>query len=294
MAQRVLALGFHISLAGPVTFKNSNSLKEVARMIPDDFLLIETDAPYLTPEPLRGKRNEPAYIQYTAQNIADLRGITYADLDRLTTINAKRLFGLGDLPTARFTYPIRDSLYLNITNRCTSACIFCVRFQNKFVKGHNLMLDREPTADEIIKEIGDPKHYREIVFCGYGEPLLKLDVVKTVAKWVKEHDGLVRINTNGQANLIHKRNILPELKGLVDSVSISMNAQDAETYERVSRPSFPNAYSGVIDFILEAKNYIPHVQVTIVTAEGVDAAQCQQIADRLGVPLRIRKLDIVG
>lgn len=294
MAERAIALGFHISLAGPVTFRNAASLKEVAKMVPDDLLLIETDAPYLTPEPLRGRRNEPAFLIHTARHIAELRGVTPDDIDRLTTLNAKRLFGIGELPAAKFTYPIRDSLYLNVTNRCTSACTFCVRFQSDFVKGHNLMLDREPTAEELIREIGDPKRYREIVFCGYGEPLLRLDVVKTVTAWVKQQGGKVRLNTNGQGNLIHKRDILPELKGLVDAASISMNAQDAETYERISRPSFPGAYAEVIDFVRAAKTVIPDVQVTVVSAEGVDIEKCRQIADELGVALRVRRLDVVG
>lgn len=294
MARQVIELGFHISLAGPVTFRNAASLKEVAKMVPDDLLLIETDAPYLAPMPLRGKRNEPAFLVHTAQHVAELRGITLEDIDRMTTLNAKRLFGIGELPVAQFTYPIRDSLYLNVTNRCTSACTFCVRFQSDFVKGHNLMLEREPTAEELIAEIGDPKRYREIVFCGYGEPLLRLDVVKTVAAWVKQHGGTVRLNTNGQGNLIHNRNILPELKGLVDAASISMNAHDAETYERISRPSFPGAYAGVIDFIRTARHVIPDVQVTVVGTDEVDVAACRTIADELGVVLRVRKLDVVG
>ncbi|KAF0183181.1 MAG: TatD DNase family protein [Nitrospirae bacterium] len=294
MAKRALALGFHISIAGPVTFRNAVALKEVAKMVPDDLLLIETDAPYLSPEPLRGKRNEPACLVHTAKHIAELRGITIEDLDRLTTLNAQRLFGIGKLPEAKFTYAIRDSLYLNVTNRCTSACTFCVRFHSDFVKGHNLMLDREPTAEELIEQIEDPSKYREIVFCGYGEPLLRLDVVKKVASWVKQNGGYVRINTNGQGSLIHKRNVLPELRGLVDVVSVSLNAHDAETYERVSRPSFLDAYAGVLDFIREAKNHIPDVRVTVVTAEGVDIAQCQQIAYELGVALRVRELDVVG
>lgn len=294
MAKRALALGFHISIAGPVTFRNAVALKEVAKMVPDDLLLIETDAPYLSPEPLRGKRNEPACLVHTAKHIAELRGITIEDLDRLTTLNAQRLFGIGKLPEAKFTYAIRDSLYLNVTNRCTSACTFCVRFHSDFVKGHNLMLDREPTAEELIEQIADPSKYREIVFCGYGEPLLRLDVVKKVASWVKQNGGHVRINTNGQGNLINQRNVLPELQGIVDVVSVSLNAHDAETYERVSRPSFQNAYAGVLDFIRGAKIHIPDVRVTVVTAEGVDIARCRQIADELGVALRVRELDVVG
>ncbi|MBF0328486.1 MAG: YchF/TatD family DNA exonuclease [Nitrospirae bacterium] len=295
MAQKTMALGFHISIAGPVTFKKALALKEVARSVPDDYLLIETDAPYLAPEPMRGKRNEPAFVAHTARCIAALRGVTFGDIDRITTINAKRLFGIGNVNTGgEIAYKIRNSLYLNVTNRCTSKCIFCVRFQGDFVKGHNLRLEKEPTEDELTNAIGDPLAYAEVVFCGYGEPLLRLDTVKTVAAWVKEKGGKVRINTNGHGNLIHKKNILPELKGIVDSMSISLDAHDAETYDRLCNPLFDNAFEEVVNFIREAKRYLPDVQATIVTAEGVDVGKCREIADSLGVKLRIRELDIVG
>jgi len=294
IAKRAIELGMHISFAGPVTFKTASSLKEAAVFVPDDLLLIETDAPYLTPEPLRGRRNEPAFLVHTAQCIAGLRGIKAEDLARLTTLNAQRLFGIGELPAPKFTYPIRDSLYLNITNRCTSACVFCIRFHTDYVKGHNLGIDHEPSADELTREIGDPARFSEIVFCGLGEPLLRLDVIKDVASWIKLRGGRVRVNTNGQGNLIHKRTILPELAGLVDVISVSMNAQDAETYERISKPLLPDSYAAVIDFIREAKRFIPDVQATIVAAEGVDIERCRAITDALGIKLRVRALDSVG
>lgn len=294
MAERAMGMGFYISIAGPVTFKNANKLRDIARAIPDDYLLIETDAPYLTPEPLRGERNEPAFVVHTARFIAELRGISYEDIERITTLNAKRLFGIGDIPKAEIAYKIRESLYLNITNRCTSKCTFCVRFHSDFVKGHNLRLEHEPTVDELKRAIGDPKEFKEVVFCGYGEPILRLDVVKQIALWVKENGGRVRINTNGHGNLIHKRNILPELQGLVDSMSISLDAHDEMTYERICRPAFKNSFSGVLDFIKEAKKYIPDIQVTVVEIEDVDIEKCREIADSLGVKLRVRRLDIVG
>jgi len=293
-AERAMSMGFYISIAGPVTFKNAHNLREIAKAIPDDYLLIETDAPYLTPEPLRGKRNEPAFIIHTAKTIAGLRGVSLEDIDRITTLNAKRLFGIGHMPEAEIAYKIRESLYLNVTNRCTSKCTFCVRFHSDFVKGHNLRLQYEPSLDELQKAIGDPKKYREIVFCGYGEPLLRLDVIKQVASWIKEKGGRMRINTNGHGNLIHKRNILPELHGLVDSMSISLDAQDEETYNRICKPAFKNAFNEVVSFIKEAKKHVPEVTATVVAIEDVDINKCREIADSLGVKLRVRKLDVVG
>ncbi|MDA8105594.1 MAG: YchF/TatD family DNA exonuclease [Nitrospiraceae bacterium] len=295
MAEQAMSMGLSLSLAGPVTFKKSSRLREIARIIPDDYLLIETDAPYLSPEPLRGRRNEPSYLEYTARFIADLREISLDDLARITTLNAKRLFGIGTLPDrAEIAYQIRDSLYLNITNRCTNACSFCVKFRSDFVKGHRLRLSQEPTEEEITLSIGDPSLYKEVVFCGYGEPLERLDAVKDVARWIKERGGRVRINTNGHSNLIHGRDILPELKGIVDSISVSLDAHDEATYNRLCKPAYKNAYAEIIRFIRQAKEFIPEVQATVVELEGVDIEKCREIAAQLGVKLRIRKLDVVG
>jgi TatD DNase family protein len=295
MARKGMAMGFLISIAGPVTFSKAKRLKEIAAAIPDDYLLIETDAPYLAPEPFRGKRNEPSFLVHTAKTVAELRGVSLEDIARITTLNASRLFKIGRVPQkGEITYQIRDSLYLNITNRCTNRCSFCIRFHSDHVKGHNLRLSKEPDEKDVRDAIGDPSMYKEVVFCGYGEPLIRLDLVRNVAAWIKERGGRVRINTNGQGNLIHGRNILPELKGIVDSISISLDAHDEETYDRVCRPAFKNAFRGVIDFISEAKKYIPSVQVTAVKLEGVDIEKCRRIAEELGVGFRVRKLDIVG
>jgi TatD DNase family protein len=295
LAEQVMAMGWYISIAGPVTFKKSLVLQEVAGKVPDDYLIIETDSPYLAPEPFRGKRNEPAYLLNTAKKIADLRGISLQDLSRITTLNAKRLFAIGGLPDkGEIAYQIRDSLYLNITNRCTNRCSFCVKFHSDYVKGHKLRLAHEPEEEEIKREIGDPKRFKEIVFCGYGEPLYRIETVKNIALWVKQQGGSVRINTNGQANLIHKRNVAPELKGLVDSMSVSLDAQDEDTYDRICKPSFPHAFSEVLRFIREAKNAVPDLQLTVVALQGVDQDKCREIAEELGVKFRVRELDVVG
>lgn len=295
MAERAMNMGLFISIAGPVTFKKAEELRDIVRKIPDDFLLIETDAPYLAPVPYRGKRNEPAYVVNTARMIAEVRGVTLEDIARITTLNARRLFSIGEVSTeGQIVYKIRNSLYLNITNRCTNRCGFCVRGKKDFVKGHNLRLDREPTDQELIDAIGDPTRYTEIVFCGYGEPTLRLDVIKSVASWVKDRGGQVRINTNGHGNLIHKRNILPELKGFVDSLSISLDAQDEETYNIICLPVYKEAFKAVIDFAREAKNYIPRVMFTIVEMDKVDTEASRRIAKDIGVEFRVRKMNVVG
>ncbi len=293
-AKKAIELGFLISISGVVTFKNAKKIKEVAQFVPDDYLLIETDAPYLAPEPMRGKGNEPAFLIYTARELAELRGVTVEDIDRITTVNTYKLFQIGNLPKGEIAYKIRDTLYLNVTNRCTNVCRFCVRFHTDYVKGHNLRLEREPSSAELIEAIGDPKNYKEIVFCGYGEPFLRLDLIKEVAKWIKEHGGRVRINTNGQGNLIHDRKILPELAGLIDSISISLNAQDKETYNRICNPANPDAYEAVIEFIKDAKEFVPKVQVTVVDVREVDLKKCEELANSLGVSFKIRHLDQVG
>ncbi|MGE5174014.1 MAG: YchF/TatD family DNA exonuclease [Betaproteobacteria bacterium] len=296
MAKKAIEMGFSISIAGPVTFPKAEALREVVRQIPIEHLLIETDAPYLAPQPMRGKRNEPANVRHTAEAVAKIKGLAYEDVARITSFNAMQLFGIGKLPErGQITYPIRNSLYLNITNRCTAACTFCVRYHTDFVKGHNLRLGEEPTSEALIKEIGDPKRYAEIVFCGYGEPLLRLDVVKAVSAEVKRLGGKVRIDTNGHGNLIHKRNILPELAGLVDAVSVSLNAQSAEVYEKLSQPKFgPGTYDAVRDFIHEAKKYIPDVTATVVSAPEVDIEACRRIAEELGAKFRVREYNVVG
>ncbi len=188
------------------------------------------------------------------------------------------------------TYQIGRSLYLNITNRCTSKCQFCIRYKTKlFNSKHELWIKKEPTAQEVIKEIGDPSKYLEIVFCGYGEPLVRLDAVIEISKWLKEKKAKVRIDTNGHGNLIHKRNIVPELKGLVDSISISLNAHDSKTYDQLCRSDFGEAaFDGIIEFARECKKYIPKVEMTVVDLPEVNKKEAKKIADDIGATFRVR------
>ncbi len=296
LGQRYVEMGFLLSIAGPVTYPKSSAV-EVARELPLDRLLIETDCPFLTPEEYRGKRNEPAYILKTAEKVAELKGLSLEEVARITSLNAKLLFGIGEeISKGKIVYPIRSSLYLNLTNRCSNRCTFCWKNASFVVKGHDLELSREPDAGELLEAVGDPKRYSEIVFCGFGEPLLRLDLVKTVAAELKKKGAKIRIDTDGQANLVYGRNILPELKGLVDAVSVSLNAENAEKYHRLCRSPFgEKGFEGVLNFLREAKKFIPEVTATVLTMPGVDLEACRRLAeDELGVKFRPRAYDEVG
>ena len=300
LADKALEMGFYISFSGSVTFKKSDGLRDVAKTIPADRLFAETDCPYLTPAPHRGKRNEPAYVNFTAERLAEIRGLKIEDVERTMALNFFELFGIGgNAKTGTVSYKIRNSLYLNLTQRCTADCSFCTRLTRPVVQGYNLKLDREPTAKEVWESIDNVKSYDEIVFCGFGEPTLRLDVVKEVAQKIKDAGGRVRLNTNGHGNVINKRNILPELSGLIDEISVSLNTDTSEAYDEICRPlpMFRNGiYDKIKEFITEAKKHIPEVQATIVTHQkDVDENQCEDIVNKeFGVKYRARRYNIVG
>jgi TatD DNase family protein len=190
-------------------------------------------------------------------------------------------------------YKIGHALYLNITNRCTNRCGFCVRFKTDSLQGYELKLSQEPTAAEVLTAIGDASAYREIVFCGYGEPLLRLEEVVAISKALKERGANVRINTNGHANIIHRRNIVPDIAPYVTTVSVSLNAATAEQYQGLCHPDFgAGAYQAVKDFILESKKLIPRVVVTAVSLPGVDVQEIKKIVtEELGVTFKLRHYD---
>lgn len=300
LADAALSMGFYLSFSGSVTFKKLEELREVAKNVPADRLFAETDCPYLAPVPKRGKRNEPSYVEHTINLLAEIRGLKLQDVERTMELNFFDLFGIGEAANpGTITYKIRNSLYLNLTQRCTANCVFCTRLTKPVVQGYNLALDREPSADELLEEIGDPTRYEEIVFCGFGEPTLRLDVLKEVAQKVKDKGGRTRLNTNGHGNVIHKRDILPELSGLIDEVSVSLNADNSKAYDEIVQP-LPNfrgnIYQEVMNFIESARKHIPDVQASIVTHQpGVDESECESIStDKLDVKFRARRYNLVG
>ncbi len=192
-------------------------------------------------------------------------------------------------------YKVHHNLYVNLTNKCPCACTFCLRQTRDHMEDSGVLwLDHEPTVDEVIAEFAkfDMSQYEEVVFCGFGEPTEALEVLLPVAKYVKETFAKpVRINTNGLGNLIWNRDITPEFKGLIDTVSISLNTPNADEYHDLVRSKFGmQSFDAMLDFAKKCTTYVPHVVMTTVatTISKEDEAQCQKICDNLGVTYRIR------
>ncbi|MEE8483819.1 MAG: TatD family hydrolase [Nitrospinota bacterium] len=292
--------GFHISFAGNMTYPKAGKLREACKAVPPERLLVETDCPFLAPQSKRGKRNEPLYLIETAKAMADERGVTPEDIARVTRANFEKLFlkkshAHGD-EDAEIVYRIRNSLYVNVTAKCTNECTFCQRLDDPVVQGHYLGIEKDPTAQEILRAIGDSKP-DEVVFCGFGEPTMRLDVVKEVSAELKKHGLKTRLNTKGHGNLINGRDIVPELVGLIDSVSVSLNAADAETYAELCRPTFgEEAFDELCSFIERSKKLLPSVSATAVNLpSGVDIEEVRKFAEeKLKVKFRLRAYDLLG
>jgi len=192
-----------------------------------------------------------------------------------------------------YVYSYKDNLYLNITNRCTNACVFCLKNKKTGVGNYDLRLSKDAEFSDVLTQLNDIdlSKYNECVFCGFGEPTLNMQCLIKLAVFLKKKGKIVRLNTNGQANLYHKADITPELQGLIDIVSISLNAPDAKEYQELSNSIYgENAYAEVLDFAKKCKKYIPRVIFTVVDMISEnDIQKCRQTADELGVEFRVRK-----
>ena len=182
-------------------------------------------------------------------------------------------------------YLLDKKIYINLTNRCTNDCIFCLRKDKDDVVGQKLWLDDEnSTAKDVIQQFETFEPTKEVIFCGYGEPMLKLEELKEVAKYIKEKypETKIRINTNGHANFVYKRNVIPELKGLIDELS---------------QPKFDEAYEEVKKFIKACAD--ENISVVASVVEGykgrhLDLKTCEKIATDLGAKFRVREWIVNG
>lgn len=290
-AREFIRLGYYLGIGGAVTYPNGDPLREVVKAVGLERVLCETDAPYLPPQLKRGRRNEPSYIKHTLKTLADLTGLTYQDAARLTKANTIKLFSLPERIEPEIAYAIRKTLYLGITNRCSNDCYFCQRCHDYMVMGHFLKLDHEPSAGELLEKIEDPLSYHEIVLSGLGEPTLRWDVCLETAQRLKALGARVRLNTNGQGNLLNGRDIAGEMAGHVDSVSINLVAHDQATYNRIAKPERPEAaWPAMMDFTQACKAAVPDVSLTVVAVPEVDVEAARRLAeDQMQVRFRIRE-----
>lgn len=195
---------------------------------------------------------------------------------------------------ADILYTYKDQVYANITNRCNCRCRFCIRSHEDAIgDATSLWHKQDPTPQEIKEAMDafDFHGYKELVYCGYGEPTCALETLIDTARYAKEHYGLsIRVNTNGLGSLQNGRDIVPELAQVVDCVSISLNAPDEAAYNDVTRPTLPGAYQAMLDFAVQAARQIPEIRFTIVDVLPEEEIQASKdLAASLHIPLRIRK-----
>ena len=193
------------------------------------------------------------------------------------------------------TYPVKNGIYVNMTNRCPCNCTFCLRQNAEGVYGSDpLWLDREPTVDEVKADIDKwaLENYEEVVFCGYGEPTERLDDLLEVAKYIKSKSDIkIRINTNGLADLIHGEPTAHKLAGVIDAVSISLNATNKEDYQNVVRSKFGiESFDAMLKFTKDCAEYVPNVMMSVVdvVTSKEEQAKSKEICESLGATLRIR------
>lgn len=198
-----------------------------------------------------------------------------------------------------YVYSIEDdaehskTLYVNLTNKCSNACLFCIRNTVDEIKGKNMWLEKEDVeAKDVIAQFANFDTPEEVVFCGYGEPFMRLDLLKGVASYLKAKDIKVRVNTNGHGNVINKRCILPEIQNLVDVVSVSLNASNDEQYKLISKPKFENAFEEMKKFTKECVEYGIKTIMTVVDGYPdytLDLVACEEVAKSLGAEFRVRQ-----
>jgi TatD DNase family protein len=293
-ARAVIDLGFLVGIGGPLTYRKSG-LPEVAARLPSSAFVLETDCPYLPPVPYRGKRNEPAYVRIVAEKLAEIGGVSVEDIERAAEVNYHSLLrGERNFPV-RIAYRLRNNCYINVTGICTNNCTFCSRLRtNNFLYGYNLNLVTDPTVDEMTRaarELIAAGDMREIVFCGYGEPTVRLDEVLRVATALGDAGPPLRLNTNGQGNMINGRNIVPELARHFAAVSVSLNAPDRYTYRNLCRPDAgERAFDSAIDFIRKAALSQMQCMVTALDYPEVDIERCRSLVESVpGALFSVRK-----
>jgi len=352
--------GVPLGVGGMATWSEATALRQCVARLPESLLLLETDAPYLTPRPFApggpeavlleewlaasgagggdaaalrtlcrlppdgpgrpapagdGRapprpRNEPSGVLAVAAAVAVLRGTSLAHVARTAAANARAFLGLppaggagGEGGGGRVAYPLGDGLYVALTCQCNNDCVFCFRRRSWVMKGHDLRLAAEPGADAVLRAIGEAgglAPYRELVFCGLGEPLLRLDTLLETCRRVRAGPWgrvRVRVNTNGTAGLALGRCPAAAMAGLVDAVSVSLNAARAEAYAALCRPGAggPAAYAELERFTRACVARGLETTCTAVRLSkpppGAEPEAVRQKALRLGARFRLREAD---
>lgn len=213
---------------------------------------------------------------YDHGNYINLKDITIAEMDKRN---------------------INRNIYVNLTNACPCACTFCLRHTKEMAESNNLWLKKEPTVEDVISEFEklDLCFYNEIIFCGFGEPTERLNELIEISKYLKsKYENIkIRLNTIGLSDLRYNKKTAPLLEGLIDTVSISLNASTADEFYNITRNKFGiKSYEAMKDFAVACKSYVPNVVFTVVDCIGEDEIKaCREISNTLGITLRVRPFE---
>ena len=189
-----------------------------------------------------------------------------------------------------YVYKYENNLYINLTNKCCNRCAFCIRDEGDGIgDSPSLWIKKEPTATEVIEGIKSFSDYDDIVFCGYGEPTYKLDVMLEVCAYARSIGKKTRLNTNGLGNLINKRDITSELASNLDIISVSLNESSSEKYDALCKPAYKNAYSAILEFTTACVKKGANTVMSVVRVDGLDVDECAKICASTGAKFRVRE-----
>lgn len=289
IAMEAAERGYYIGFAGPLTFRKNHRLRDLVRSLPHDRILIETDAPYLSPEPLRGRRNEPSNVRYVADAVSEIWDMDISATAEILKNNSLNVLQRGSRPRTDLVYSLYGNIYMNITGRCANRCSFCIKERADGIGGYYLKHHDEPPEGrlESIIETLSPHMGKELVFCGYGEPTMRPELLGRLARSAADRGFPVRLNTNGTCLswLSHEETAL--LLEPFDTVSISLNSSCREEYNSICRPSDGNAWDRLMEFI-QLAGKAASVSLTAVRHSGAEMQSVKKLAKKLDFPLRIR------
>jgi TatD DNase family protein len=289
-ALRAVERGCFVGLAGPVTYGSNHHLRELVRKLPPERILIETDSPFLPPDPLRGSRNEPSNLDLVLRAVARAMGTDPAGTAPLLLDNSFRAFRLGEYRRADLFYVLDGRMYVNLTGRCDNDCTFCIRNYADGIGGYFLRHDGEPDAGRLRSGIAlvRPEWFEEVVFCGYGEPTMRPGLLSEMANALSAKGIPIRLNTNGLALSRMPEDRVRRMVSLFDRVSVSLNASNGRTYEEICRPSAERAWEHLQRFVDLCMETGCDLELTAVRESGADMDACESLARSKGLSFRAR------
>jgi TatD DNase family protein len=293
LTEQAVKRGFYIGFGGPLTYRKNEEQRKVLASVPRNRILLETDSPFLPPEPHRGSRNEPAFAAVVALAIREtvFPGMSVEAVLHLLGLNALRAYRLHPMDRrADILYRWGDSLYVNLTSRCGNHCVFCIRRFEDGVGGYFLRHRTDPPESMVLAAVDafPLEDFPELVFCGFGEPTLRPLLLQECAGRAKARGVRTRLNTNGLCTAFMDDEAVLRLLGTFDYVSVSLNASGEAEYNRICSPSSGGAWEHLMRFLRLLRKADIEARVTAVESSGADLERLRSFAARIGFPLLVR------